>query len=95
MQRVLPIPLAILVQFQLIARVVLVPPRMVVTTGTLAASEGDMNDALTFLRHGLIPWSLNLRSWLRRRTRWFFHLRELRNGGLGPWQPDEVVPRKP
>lgn len=55
MQRVLPIPLAILVQLKLIARVVLVPPCMVITTGTLAASEGDMDDSFAFFCHGLIP----------------------------------------
>ncbi len=53
MQRVFPIPLAILIQFHLIARVVLVSPRVVVATGTLAASEGYMNDGLAFLGHGL------------------------------------------
>jgi len=51
MQRVFPIPLAILLQFQLIARVVLISPRMVVAAGTLATSEGDMNDRLAFLCH--------------------------------------------
>ena len=55
MQRVLPIPLAILVKLQLIARVVLVPLRMVIAAATLAASEGDMNDSLAFLCHGLVP----------------------------------------
>jgi hypothetical protein len=55
MQRVLPIPLAILVQLKLIARVVLVPLRMVIATGTLAASEGDMDDRFAFFCHGLIP----------------------------------------
>ena len=55
MQRVLPIPLAILVQLKLIARVVLVSSRMVVATSTLAASEGYMNDDLAFFCHGLIP----------------------------------------
>ena len=54
-QRMLPIPLAILVQFKLIARVVLVTPRMVIATSTLAASEGDMNDGFAFFCHGLIP----------------------------------------
>ena len=55
MQRVLSIPLAIFVQLKFIARVVLVPPRMVIAAGTLAASEGDMNDGLAFLCHGLVP----------------------------------------
>ena len=55
MQRVLPIPLAILVQFKLIACVVLIPLRMVIAAGTLAASEGDMNDGFTFFCHDLIP----------------------------------------
>lgn len=55
MQRVLPIPLAILVQFKLITRVLLVPQCMVVAAGTLAASEGDMNDGFTFFCHDLIP----------------------------------------
>jgi hypothetical protein len=63
MQRVFPIPLAILFQLQLIARVVLVSPRMIVAAGTLAASEGDMNDGLTFFRHGLIPWFLIREFW--------------------------------
>ena len=95
MQRVLPIPLAILVQLKLIARVVLIPLRMVIAAGTLAASEGDMNDGFAFFCHGLIPWFLSLRSWSQRRTRWSFHLRELRNGGLDPWQQDEEVRQKP
>lgn len=55
MQRVLSIPLAILVQLKLIARVVLIPLRMVIAAGTLTTSEGDMNDCLAFLSHGLIP----------------------------------------
>ena len=55
MQRVLSIPLAIFVQFKFIARVVLVPLRMVIAAGTLAASEGDMNDGFAFFCHGLIP----------------------------------------
>jgi hypothetical protein len=55
MQRVLPIPLAILVQLKLIARVVLVPLRMVIAAGTLAASESDMDDGFAFFCHGLIP----------------------------------------
>jgi len=59
-QRVFSIPLAILVQFKLIARVVLVPRRMVIATGTLAASEGDMNDGLAFFCHGLIPLVFDL-----------------------------------
>jgi hypothetical protein len=95
MQRVLPIPLAILVQFKLIACVVLVPLRMVIAAGTLAASEGDMNDGFAFFCHGLIPWSLILRCWLQRQTRWFCRLRELQIADPDPWQLGEEVRQKP
>ena len=46
-----PTPLAKFIEIQFLARIVLVPLGVVITTSTLTASEGNVDDHFPFLCH--------------------------------------------